>query len=114
MASIGSSFGYIAIVIGLFMTHNPRNLITILGLCGLAAVALFQLINLPVEIDASRRAVAVLPGIGILNEEETRGAKVMLTAAAMTYVAATIAALWEVIYWAMRLGLLGNSRSRDD
>lgn len=113
MASIGSSFGYIAIVLGMFMTHNPHNIITMIGLVLLAGVAVFQLINLPVEIDASRRALEVLPGIGILNAEETKGARSMLTAAAMTYVAATIAALWEVIYWAIRLGLIGGGRRRD-
>jgi Zn-dependent membrane protease YugP len=110
MASIGSNFGYVAIMLGLFMTHNPRNVVTIIGFILLCGVAVFQLINLPVEIDASRRALQVLPGSGMLDTEETKGAQVMLTAAAMTYVAATIAALWEVFYWAMRLGLIGGRR----
>ena len=114
MASIGSSFGYVAIVLGLFMTRNPHNIVTLIGLGLIACVAFFQLINLPVEIDASRRALQVLPGSGILNVEETKGAQVMLTAAAMTYVAATIAALWEVIYWCIRLGLIGGGGRRRD
>jgi len=112
MANIGSSFGYIAIILGMAMTRNPQNTLSIIGLMLIGAVALFQLINLPVEIDASRRALQVLPGIGILSEEENRGARTMLTAAAFTYVAATIAALWELLYWAMRMGLIGG-RSRD-
>lgn len=113
LASIGSQLGYLAIIIGLAMTHDPRNPITLLGLAGLAAVALFQIVNLPVEIDASRRALQLLPSIGILSEDENAGAKSVLTAAAFTYVAATIAAIWTLLYWAMRLGLLGG-RSRDD
>ena len=112
MASVGSSFGYIAIIIGMAMTRNPQNMLSLIGLMLIGAVALFQVINLPVEIDASRRALKVLPGIGILNEEEAKGARTMLTAAAMTYVAATIAALWELLYWAMRMGLIGG-RSRN-
>ncbi|MCW8133109.1 MAG: zinc metallopeptidase [Planctomycetota bacterium] len=114
MASIGSQFGYLAIILGLFMSGgNPQNPITLLGLAGLAAVALFQLVNLPVEFDASRRALQLLPGIGILDEEENQGARSVLTAAAFTYVAATIAAVWTLLYWAMRLGLLGGNRDRD-
>ena len=114
MASIGSSFGYVAIMLGLFMTRNPHNILSLIGLGLIGCVALFQLVNLPVEFDASRRALQVLPSSGILNVEETKGAQVMLTAAAMTYVAATIAALWEVIYWALRLGLIGGGSRRRD
>ncbi|MCZ7646343.1 MAG: zinc metallopeptidase [Planctomycetota bacterium] len=113
MANIGSQMGYFAIMIGCFMAYNgaPKlNLFTLLGLVGLAAVALFQLVNLPVELDASRRALKHLPAIGILNEEENAGARSVLTAAAMTYVAATIAALWTLLYWLMRLGLIGGRR----
>ena len=76
------------------------------------AIALFQIITLPVEFNASRRALQVLPEIGILTDEENRGARSVLTAAAMTYVAATIAAVWTLIYWLWRLGLIGGS-SRD-
>lgn len=110
MANIGNNFGYIAIVIGLFMTGTPYNFITILGLLGLAAVALFQLVNLPVEFDASRRALVHLPDIGILDAEENHGARRVLRAAAFTYVAGTIAAVWTLLYWLMRLGFLGGSR----
>lgn len=62
-----------------------------------AAIFLFQLITLPVEYNASRRAIAVLTSQGILAEEEVYGAKRMLQAAALTYVAATLVALLNVI-----------------
>lgn len=104
----GASLGYLAIVIGVVLMGKALNPITLIGLLLIAGVALFQLINLPVEFDASRRALQVLPRIGILTAEETIGARKVLTAAAMTYVAATIAALWELVFWMMRLGLIGG------
>ena len=115
LASIGSSMGYVVIIIGLMMSggRGALNPFTAVGLLLVAAVAFFQLVNLPVEFDASRRALQVLPATGILSVDETRGARSVLMAAAMTYVAATVAAVAEVLYWAWRLGLLGSS-SRDD
>lgn len=116
LASIGSGMGYFVIFIGLLMASrygSPINLFSVLGLCMYGAVAVFQLVNLPVEFDASRRALQVLPQTGILSLEETREARHVLTAAAMTYVAATVAALWELVYWAMRLGIIGGGRSDD-
>ncbi len=113
MASIGSNFGYLALMIGLLIGRgNPNHPLVLLGIVGIAAIAVFQVINLPVEFNASRRALQVLPEIGILTDEENRGARAVLTAAAMTYVAATIAAVWTLVYWLWRLGLIGGS-SRD-
>ena len=111
LASIGSSMGYVVIVIGLAMSagRGALNPFTAIGLLLVAAVAFFQLVNLPVEFDASRRALQVLPATGILTVDETRGARSVLMAAAMTYVAATVAAIAELLYWAWRLGLLGSS-----
>jgi Zn-dependent membrane protease YugP len=114
LAIIGSQFGYLALIIGVALMGTKLNWLTLIGLILLAAVVLFQLVNLPVEFDASRRALAVLPGIGILNVEETAGARKVLRAAAMTYVAATMAAMWELVFWAMRLGLLGGRSSSDE
>jgi Zn-dependent membrane protease YugP len=103
MASLGSGFGYLVIIIGIFMSGSAGlvNPLTMIGLGLIAAVAVFQLVNLPVEFDASRRALQVLPQMGILGAEETAGARKMLTAAAMTYVAATVAALVELLYFAL-------------
>jgi hypothetical protein len=108
----GARLGYLVIFVGFFMMGKALNPITLIGLLLIAGVAVFQLVNLPVEFDASRRALQILPRIGILTEEETVGARKVLTAAAMTYVAATIAALWELFFWMMRLGLIGG-RSDD-
>ena len=93
----------------MFRSGGLVNPVTMIGLALIAAVAVFQLINLPVEFNASRRALQVLPQMGILTEQENAGARKMLTAAAMTYVAATIAAVWHLLYWAMLI--FGGSRN---
>ena len=69
----------------------------------------FQLITLPVEFDASRRAMQAISSVNILTEEEQRGAKKTLTAAAMTYVAATAVALMQLL----RLIMIFGGRRRD-
>ncbi|HJU48957.1 MAG TPA: zinc metallopeptidase [Gaiellaceae bacterium] len=71
-----------------------------------AVVVLFQLVTLPVEFDASRRALAQLKGLGLVSTGEGQGAKKVLTAAAMTYVAGALAALSQLAYYA--LIFLGN------
>jgi Zn-dependent membrane protease YugP len=114
LASIGSNMGWVVIVIGLMLSVGGSvSPVAYIGLGLLASVAVFQIINLPVEFDASRRALQVLPATGILSPEETTAARHVLSAAAMTYVAATVGAIAEIIYWAWRLGLLGGSNSRD-
>ncbi len=71
-----------------------------------AVVVLFQLVTLPVEFDASRRALAQVNDLGLLGRSESQGARKVLTAAAMTYVAAALAALTQLAYYAMIF--LGN------
>jgi hypothetical protein len=71
-----------------------------------SVVVLFQLVTLPVEFDASRRALAQLKGLGLVSTGEGQGAKKVLTAAAMTYVAGALAALSQLAYYA--LIFLGN------
>ena len=71
-----------------------------------AVVVLFQLVTLPVEFDASRRALKQLNGLGLVTTGEQAGAKKVLSAAAMTYVAAALAALSQLAYYA--LIFLGN------
>lgn len=107
LAGIGSSFGYLALAIGYFMQFQTLALIGFFLLC---AILFFQLVNLPVEFNASKRALTILPESGILTHEENLGARKVLAAAALTYVAAMIAVLWELVFWAMRLGLLGGRR----
>ena len=71
-----------------------------------AVVVLFQLVTLPVEFDASRRALAQVNGLALVSTGERQGAKKVLTAAAMTYVAGALAALSQLAYYA--LIFLGN------
>jgi hypothetical protein len=71
-----------------------------------AVVVLFQLVTLPVEFDASRRAMSQLKDMGLVSASETAGAGKVLKAAAMTYVAAALAALSQLAYYA--LVFLGN------
>jgi Zn-dependent membrane protease YugP len=71
-----------------------------------AVVVLFQLVTLPVEFDASRRALAQVNDMGLVARSESQGARKVLTAAAMTYVAAALAALSQLAYYA--LVFLGN------
>lgn len=68
-----------------------------LGIIAVGAGVLFQVVTLPVEINASKRAVKELNELGIINEEEKEDVKNMLTAAALTYVASTLAELLQLI-----------------
>jgi Zn-dependent membrane protease YugP len=68
-----------------------------------AVVVLFQLVTLPVEFDASRRAMAQINDLGLVSSGESQGARKVLTAAAMTYVAAALAALTQLAYWLLVL-----------
>ncbi len=83
------------------------------GIALFATTTLFTLVTLPVEFDASRRALAALRGRYVTDDEYV-GARKVLTAAALTYVAAFITSLLTLLYWAYRLGLLGGGRRRDD
>jgi Zn-dependent membrane protease YugP len=66
-----------------------------------AVIALFQIITLPVEFDASRRAKEQLLRLGLVRPEESRGVSKVLSAAAMTYVAAMVGAVMELLRWIM-------------
>jgi uncharacterized protein len=109
LASFGSNLGWIVLFLGIAMGFKALTLAGFFLMCG---ILLFELINLPVEFDASRRALAVLPESGILTVEENRGAQKVLGAAALTYVGAMIGTLLTLLYWALRLGLIGGG-SRD-
>jgi hypothetical protein len=79
-----------------------------IGVILFSAVVAFQVVTLPVEINASRRALAALSSSGILMAEEQAGARKVLTAAAMTYVAAAASAILTLLYFLIRAGLLGG------
>jgi Zn-dependent membrane protease YugP len=92
--NLGSWAAFPLFIIGLFM-NTP--FLMDLGIILFAGVVLFHFVTLPVEFNASQRALAQLQGNGMLVEEEVRGAKKVLNAAAMTYVAATAMALLQLI-----------------
>ena len=83
------------------MLHQNSLLMTI-GIVLFSCVVVFQLINLPVEFNASNRAKAQLVQLGIINAEELVYVKKVLNAAALTYVAATLQAIMTLLYLIMR------------
>ena len=89
------------------MAGNSR--IMNIGILLFLGVIVFHLVTLPVELDASRRALAVLSSNGMMDRDEVSGARKVLGAAAMTYLAAALQAVLSLV----RLILLRNSRSRD-
>ena len=106
VANIGSTAAMPLFFIGLFASWQPLMRI---GIYCFALSVLFYLVTLPVEFDASSRAVAILDAGG-LPEEELRGVKAVLKAAALTYVASALQALLQLL----RLVLLSQSRRRRD
>jgi hypothetical protein len=95
-AQFGQSLWFLPVVIGLII--GATGLVTI-GLVLFAAVVLFQLVTLPVEFDASRRALVAVGEQGILAPDELPGARTVLRAAALTYVAGFVAALGQLVYF---------------
>ncbi len=107
LAGIGSWLAWPIIFLGMFI--NSMGLAQI-GIIIFSFTVLFQIITLPVEINASSRAKVALATTGIINShEEIEGVNKVLNAAAMTYVAATIAAVAQLLYFLLRTGLLGGS-----
>jgi hypothetical protein len=103
VASFGSNFAWILFMIGLFMAAAPLGKFLMLGGIALFAGAVFfALVTLPVEFDASKRAIAQLQGRGFLSEYEVPAAKSVLNAAALTYVAAAGMAIAQLLYLLMR------------
>lgn len=107
ITSFGSNLAPILILLGLFL-YPPLFLI---GIVLFSTVTLFQLVTLPVELDASRRAMTALEEQAILTEDELVGARKVLSAAALTYVAALLVSMANLL----RLILLfaGQQRRRD-
>ena len=95
-AQFGSSLWFLPVVLGLII--GATGLVTV-GLILFAAVVLFQLVTLPVEFDASKRALASLEGHGLLAADELPGARAVLSAAALTYIAGFVASLGQLLYF---------------
>ncbi len=111
VAGFGSQAAFIVMIAGALL--NMTNLVFI-GVGLFSTVVVFQLVNLPVEFDASRRARAALAMTGMVSPDEDRTVGKVLNAAAMTYVAATLTSILTLLYYCFRLGLLGGNRSSDD
>lgn len=106
IANIGSQAAIPLFMLGLIMSWEP---LLKIGIVCFTMAVLFYLVTLPVEFNASGRAIAVLSA-DYLPEDEMRGVRAMLSAAAMTYVAAALQAVLQLL----RLVLLANSRRRND
>ena len=105
VTNIGSSMGWIIIMAGLiFSSYN----LAMIGVLLFSATAIFQAVTLPVEFDASRRALDTLRNDFILDDDELPYARKVLSAAALTYVAALISSLAQIF----RLLLIVNSNTR--
>lgn len=103
VVNFGSSFSFIAILLGIIMAND---ILIYIGIALFSFSTLFQLLTLPVELDASKRAMQTIRGQSLLSDHEASGARKVLTAAAMTYVAAVIMSLAQLL----RLLLLARRR----
>ena len=106
LANLGSTLGYILFAVGLFMQFSG---LVWVGIAFFSAAVVFTLVTLPVELDASNRAMKMLQANGLVSTEESGSARSMLNAAALTYVAALAQALSQLLYMLFRAG-----GSRDD
>jgi uncharacterized protein len=100
VANIGSQFGPLLVMGGLSLAAGGMlfgNTVTNIGIAVFAAAVLFHVVTLPVEFDASRRALSIINDLGILQGDENKAAKKVLGAAALTYVASTIYAVLQLV-----------------
>jgi Zn-dependent membrane protease YugP len=105
VSTLGSNLAWPLLMIGfIFMSQS----LIMAGIVFFTLAVLFQIVTLPVEFNASSRALTALPATGILSESEVKGARKVLSAAAMTYVAAATAAILQLLYFILRSGLLGR------
>ncbi len=107
VTQFGSKFAFIALMLGLALYSQPM---FGLGIILFGATTLFQLVTLPVEFDASARALGTIDGTGLLEEEERQGAKKVLTAAALTYVAALLMSLLQLLRYLLIFAGRDNRR----
>ena len=101
--SFGSWLGPIIFMVGFFMSGATGNAIAIFGLLLFGLTAIFSLVTLPVEFDASKRAKQQLASVGLLSPQEIKGVDQVLDAAALTYVAGAVQAVMTMLYYASLL-----------
>src|SRR5205823_7599905 len=105
LASFGSNAAWIAIFVGFWLQAFG---LILFGIAAFSLTVLFQLVNLPVEFDASRRARIALVDSGLIAQDEDATVKRVLDAAALTYVAGTLTSVLTLLYYLFRAGLLGG------
>jgi len=107
LASFGGSVSMILIMIGLVLSVAG---LTYVGIAAFSLTVIFQVVNLPVEFDASARARKKLLAAGLVTPEEDAEVAKVLNAAALTYVAGTLTAIFTLLYFLFRAGFFNRSR----
>ena len=105
LAAWGGNLSWILIALGFGLTS--LNLVLV-GIAAFSLTVVFQFVNLPVEFDASRRARQVLQSLGLITPAEEPVVRRVLSAAAMTYVAATLTSVLTLLYYLFRAGVFGS------
>ena len=114
VANLGGGASMLVLFLAMFLGGTATAFGQTAALVGVglfATTTLFTLVTLPVEFDASRRALLALESGGHVSADELQGARKVLNAAALTYVAAFVTSLLTLLYWAYRLGLVGGRRN---
>lgn len=111
LASVGGSLSMVLLVLGFVLASFQ---LVVAGIVLFGTTVVFQLINLPVEFDASRRAKDFLRQAGLVHGEPDRAVKRVLGAAALTYVAATVSGIATLLYYVVQSGMLGGSSTREE
>jgi len=107
IASFGSNASILMLIFGAILN---RPWLFLAGIIAFSGVVVFQIVNLPVEFNASARAKAQLAQLGIVGPDEMRYVNAVLNAAALTYVAATLQAILTLLYYLMRFRGMGRNR----
>ena len=110
VANFGSTIAWPLIMIGLFITGDSSSLLINLGIIAFSFAVLFHLVTLPVEFNASNRAIRILGSNGMMSKEEVGAVKKVLGAAALTYVASAATAILQLL----RILILTAGRRDDD
>lgn len=110
IANFGSQIAWPLIIFGMFLRGDSSVLLINIGIIAFLAAVLFQVVTLPVEFNASSRAIQMLINGGIMYGQEVQGVRKVLNAAAMTYVASAATAILQLL----RILLLTGGRRRND
>ena len=109
IVNIATNVAWILFILGLFFTTQSGQTLMTIGIVMFSSCVVFQLVTLPVEINASRRAVTEIAALNLGDEQDVQGVRKVLNAAALTYVAGLITAIAQVL----RLLLIRNRRSNN-